>query len=389
MNMIGILGGTFDPIHLGHLKMADITAKQLGIRRMLFIPDGDPPHKGELAPAKDRMAMVELAVQSRPGFEVSDMEINRVGITYTVDTLTQLRKQEPDSVFCYVVGADTLMVIESWRTFGRVAELLHAMAVVPRPGIDETILKKQVEYIREKYHLDIRLIGSPVSAISSSEIRMRAARHEALAGYVPDAVERYIRTHRIYRDEMIEALRRTMTPARYRHTLGVERAAVRLSALHGVDVQQARLAALLHDCAKHMSVEDMRVLVAREHIALAPGEDESRALLHAAAGMALAQTCYGVTDGAVLSAVRWHTTGRVGMTNLEKVIYLADMTEENRPTFQRLNDIRAAAERDLDEAMVIAAQRTVDYVRARGMPLNERTLKLLLSIAPTEQDDET
>ncbi len=380
MQKIGILGGTFDPIHLGHLKMAEAVSRELGIRRMLFIPDGDPPHKGELAPAQDRLNMVKLAIQGRPGFESSDMEVKRAGVTYTVDTLKQLRIHEPDGAFCYVVGADTLMVIETWRTFDAVAKALAILAVVPRPGIDEEALNRQAKYIATKYNLDIRVIAEPVSAIASTEVRRLAARHESLAGYVPETVERYIRSHKLYRDEMLEELRRTMTPARYRHTLGVEKAAAALAARNGIDVGKARLAALLHDSAKYMQVDEMKELVWRAGIPLAAGEDESRALLHAAAGMALAREKFSVTDDAVLSAIRWHTTGRAGMTTLDKVIYLADMIEENRRAFPGLEEIRCASEKNLDEGMRLAANRTVDYVRSRGMPLNERTLELLTSM---------
>lgn len=380
MGTIGILGGTFDPIHLGHLKMAEAATRQLSIRRMLFIPDGDPPHKGTQASAEDRLNMVELAIQGRPGFEASDVEVKRAGVTYTLDTLRDLRAREPDADFCYVVGADTLLMIETWRAFGEVASLLGMLVLVPRPGTKAPLIKSQMAYISDKYRLDIRMIDQPVSGLSSTEVRQRAARHESLALYVPEPVERYIKARRLYRDPMIEAIRHTMTPARYRHTLGVERMAVRLAQLHGVDVEKARLAALLHDCAKHMQVSEMAALVAREGIALAAGEGESRALLHAAAGVALARAQFHVTDEEVLGAIRWHTTGRVGMTALDKVIYLADMTEENRRVFPGLNEIREAAEVDLDQAMAIAARRTVDYVRTRGMPLNERTLELLESI---------
>ncbi|MEA4897763.1 nicotinate-nucleotide adenylyltransferase [Bacillota bacterium Meth-B3] len=380
MGTIGILGGTFDPIHLGHLKMAEAATRQLSIGRMLFIPDGDPPHKGTQASAEDRLNMVVLAIQGRPGFEASDVEVKRAGVTYTLDTLRSLRASEPDADFCYVVGADTLLTIETWHAFDEVASLLRMLVLVPRPGTPDPLIKSQMACISGKYRLDIRMIGQPVSNLSSTEVRQRAARHESLALYVPEPVERYIKARKLYHDPMLETLRHTMTPARYRHTLGVERMAVRLAQLHGVDVEQARLAALLHDCAKHMQVAEMAALVAREGIALAAGEGESRALLHAAAGTALAREQFHVTDGQVLDAIRWHTTGRVGMTALDKVIYLADMTEENRRAFPGLNEIREAAEVDLDQAMAIAARRTVDYVRTRGMPLNERTLELLESI---------
>ena len=315
--------------------------------------------------------------------------MKRQGITYTVDTLRLLTSREPETGYVYIVGSDTLKVIETWRSFDQVAALLTGLAVVPRPGDSMDSLKRQASRITSGYGLDIFLLDSYVSSVSSTLVRQRAARHQSLEGLVPTAVEKYIRSHRLYRDPMLEEMRRTMTTARYRHTLGVEETALELASIHGVDREKARLAALLHDCAKHMSVQEMKELVRGAGIDTAPGEEESRALLHAAAGMALAREKFGVTDRAVLSAIRWHTTGKPGMGPLEQVIYLADMIEPGRRDFPGLDAIRQAARRDLKEAMLIAARRTVEYVKSRGMPLNERTVQLLESLEANEKKEKT
>ena len=124
----------------------------------------------------------------------------------------------------------------------------------------------------------------------------------------------------------------------------------------------------------------MKALVRRWDIDTAPGEEDSRALLHAAAGMAAAQEKFSVTDPQVLSAIRWHTTGKPGMSRLDQIIYLADMIEPGRKDFPGLDLIRRTAWHDLDQAMLIAARRTVAYVKGRGMPLNPRTVELLDSL---------
>ena len=387
MDTVGILGGTFDPVHLGHLGMAEAVMGALELRRVLMIPDGDPPHKGELAGGRDRLNMARLAVAGRLGLEVSDIEVKRQGTTYTVDTLRLLTGREMDTGYVYIVGSDTLKVIETWKSFDQVAAMLKGLAVVPRPGDGMDGLRRQAGLITKGYGLDIFLLDKCVSGVSSTLVRQRAARHQSLEGLVPAAVEKYIRSHRLYRDPMLEELRHTMTPARYRHTLGVEETALELAAIHHVDAGKARLAALLHDCAKHMGVQEMKELVHGAGIATAPGEEESRALLHAAAGMALAREKFGVSDPAVLSAIRWHTTGKPGMTPLEQVIYLADMIEPGRRDFPGLDAIRQAARSDLREAMLVAARRTVEYVNSRGMPLNERTVQLLESLEANEKKE--
>jgi nicotinate-nucleotide adenylyltransferase len=379
LEIVGILGGTFDPIHMGHIAMAEAVQRELGIRHILLVPDGDPPHKGAMATAKDRLHMARLAVENRPGLEVSDIETRRPGTTYTVDTLKRLVDKYPGE-YIYIVGSDTLLVIESWRRFDEVARLLKGLVVVPRPGDEQDEILAFAETLTGRYGLRVHVLNAQVSPLSSTMIRRLAARSKSLKGLVPPGVEKYIRSHRLYRDPMIEELRETMTQARFRHTLGVEETAVKLAEIHGADREQARLAALLHDCAKHLEVKEMVRLVDKAGIETAPGEKESRALLHAAAGVVLARKRFGVEDPEVLSAIRWHTTGKKDMSLLDRIIYLADMIEPGRRPFPGMEEIRSAAYIDLDRAMRIAAGRTVRYVRSRGMPLNERTLELLKSL---------
>ncbi|MDO4546943.1 MAG: nicotinate-nucleotide adenylyltransferase [Clostridia bacterium] len=380
MELIGILGGTFDPIHTGHTRMAQAFVNKTGVRRVLFIPDGSPPHKSGLADANDRLEMCRIATREYPGFEPCDIEIRRAGTTYTFETLRELKKRVPDAGFIYIVGSDTMMIIETWKNFAEVAKMVRSIAVIPRPGDDRDALMRHKGRLFERYGVKIDILPCEVSDVSSSQIRFRLARFLPVSGMVEPEVEKYIKSHKLYRDDMLTSLKRTMTPARYRHTLGVEKTAVKMAGIFGEDEDKARTAALLHDCAKHMSVNDMCALVDEYGISTAAGERDSRALLHAAAGMALAQKQYAQTDPDILSAIRWHTTGKVGMNKLDKIIYLADMTEPGRRSFAGLDDIRKAAMTDLDKAMALAARRTVEYVKNRGMPLNERTVELLESI---------
>ena len=351
MGFCVLLGGTFDPIHLGHVEMALSVMRLTGCEELWILPDGDPPHKGRLAPAKDRMAMAELAVSGYTGMSVCDLELNRKGITYTVDTLTELRRSFPDKEYCYIIGADTLMVLETWKDFSRVAAMLNSMIAIPRAGSDPDACSRQIDHLKNQYGLDVILLPDAVRPVSSSEIRRRIARHLPIDDMVCPEVSSYIQTHKLYRDPMLEEIIRTMSPSRYVHTLGVEACAVRMANRFGDDPAKASLAALLHDCAKFMDVKEMCKLVDRQGIKTGKGERASRALLHAAAGVAMAKEKFGISDEDVLNAIRWHTTGHANMTRLEKIIYLADMIEPNRREFSGLSTIRAAAEQDLDEAM--------------------------------------
>lgn len=368
----GIMGGTFDPIHSGHLLMAEAAMNQLALDEVRFIPDGDPPHKAELAPAEDRLKMVELATAGRSGFRALDMEIRRAGRTFTVDTLERLTRDHPSDRFVYIVGADTLMLIESWRNFSRVASLLSGVACAPRTGISAEAADGQIAHLKQKYNLNVSRLSMAPADVSSTEVRRLVARGLSIGRMVPGGVSEYIRARKLYLDPMLTELQKALSRERYRHTLGVEQTAVTLAERYGEDPEAARVAALLHDCARCLDSAEMRRLVGER-----AGESALRALMHAPAGAQLARQKYGVEDERILSAIRWHTTGHEGMTRLEKIIYLADFVEPNRPNYPGLSELRAEAFRDLDRAVRMAAESTMRYVRARGLEPDENTMKML------------
>ncbi len=375
----GIMGGTFDPVHNGHLLMAEAAMNQLSLDEVLFIPDGDPPHKAELAPAEDRLKMVELAIRGRGGFRALDMEVRRAGQTYTVDTLECLTKDHPSDRFVFIVGADTLLLLNSWRNFPRVASLLSGVACAPRAGISVEAVERQIIHLMEQYNLNVYCLSMSPVDVSSTEVRRLVARGLSIGRMVPEAVTRYIRDRELYQDPMLTELQKTLSKERYRHTLGVEQTAVKLAELYGEDPEKARVAALLHDCARCLDSAEMRRLVGER-----VGASALRALMHAPAGAALARQKYGVEDEHILSAIRWHTTGHEGMTKLEKIVYLADFVEPNRPNHPGLQELRAEALRDLDCAVKMAAESTMRYVRARGLEPDENTMKMLGSEKSTE-----
>lgn len=380
MKAYGIMGGTFDPIHNGHLMMAEAAMNQLKLDEVLFIPDGDPPHKVELASAKDRLRMVELAVTGRKGFLPEDMEVRRAGQTYTVDTLERLKAEHPSDQFHFIVGADTLMVIETWRNFPHVAELLSGVACAPRSAVSGETVQLQIKALKERYGLTVVLLDMSPVDISSTEVRQAVARGMPIEAMVPGGVMKFIVDQALYLDPILTQLQKTLSKERYRHTLGVEQTAVELARRYGEDLEKTRVAALLHDCARCLDSVEMRKLVGD-----GVGDTTLRALMHAPAGAELARQKYGVEDRQILSAIRWHTTGHEGMTKLEKIVYLADFIEPNRPKYPGIEELRAEAYRDLDRAVALAAENTMRYVRARGLEPDENTVKMLNSQKSSEE----
>ena len=193
----GLMGGTFDPIHLGHLDIAQKALDQLGLDRVIFLPDGDPPHKSPRATGAQRLRMCELACERRPGFEVSDMELRRLGTTYTVDTLRAIRRERPGEQLVYLIGSDTLYWFPTWKTAHEVAKLCR-MAIVLRPGDDPTDVEKKQAELKASHGLDSVMLTGEGLSVSSGMVREAAQNKEDLLRFVPEKVAAYIEEQGLY-----------------------------------------------------------------------------------------------------------------------------------------------------------------------------------------------
>lgn len=196
---IGLMGGTFDPIHLGHLYAARQALTGAGLHRVVLLPSGIPPHKtaGTFASAADRLAMSALAVQSEEGLAVSDYEIAG-GARFTADTLDGIRRLCGSGCsLSFILGADSLLDLRRWYRPDRLLALADIVAVY-RPGYEIGALRAEVEYLRANFGARIALIVNEGVDISSSDIRERAGRGLPLSGLVPDAVAAYIREKGLY-----------------------------------------------------------------------------------------------------------------------------------------------------------------------------------------------
>ena len=195
---LGICGGTFDPIHMGHLLIAEAAREQLGLDRVLFIPNGNPPHKRDavIAPAAHRMEIVRLAVADNPYFVPDDREI-KGHVAYAVDTLTQLKHENPGDGFVYIIGGDTLTELSTWRRFSELFRLCR-FAVYPREGFTREDIKAQAKGLHGQYGLEYDLLAGPRFDLSSTDLRERIARGASLRYLLPDNVARYIEKHGLY-----------------------------------------------------------------------------------------------------------------------------------------------------------------------------------------------
>ncbi len=200
---IGLMGGTFDPIHYGHLVIAEEVRVALDLAEMLFIPTGQPPHKPErvITPAEQRLAMLELAIASNPHFSISLIEMDRPGLSYMADTLRLLRAQMGTDVeLSFVIGWDSLEELHTWYDPQGILAQLDALVAVGRPGYmdeseyNDTQLETRLPGISQRLHV----VQAPRFSISSTDLRQRIAQNKPIKYQVPETVEQYIFTHGLY-----------------------------------------------------------------------------------------------------------------------------------------------------------------------------------------------
>lgn len=198
---IGIMGGTFNPIHNGHLIIAEDVHEKAALDRVLFIPSGQPPHKpgSEVAEAEHRFEMVKRAVSSNPHFEASRIEIDRTGPTYTINTLLELREMYGGvTAIFFIIGADVVPELVTWREYEKVFSLCEFIAVM-RPGFDESEFSETIRRLSEEKGARIHPVRSHLVDISSTDIRERCRKGLSIKHLVPASVEEYIIKNGLYR----------------------------------------------------------------------------------------------------------------------------------------------------------------------------------------------
>jgi nicotinate-nucleotide adenylyltransferase len=198
---LGIMGGTFDPIHYGHLFVAEEARARFALDRVLFVPNGAPPHKEEdlLTAAQDRYEMTRLAIADNPAFACTTLELDRPGPSYTVDTLTTLRDQYPSAELFYITGIDAIADILTWRHHAEIIRMATFIAAA-RPGFD---LKTLQDRLPTTYLERILLLGTTAQGISSTEIRERIRARLPIRYLTPEEVRNYIREHHLYEHKAV------------------------------------------------------------------------------------------------------------------------------------------------------------------------------------------
>lgn len=385
---IGIFGGTFNPPHNGHVTLARAAAEQLALDRLLIMPACVPPHKPlpDRVTPQQRYAMAALmAAPVGRCAQASDIELHRTGKSYTSDTLQTLHEQYPDAELWLLMGSDMFLSLHTWHEPEVICALAHIAAFSRVEEDIRAAMERQKQTLEQQYRAEVALLNNPqLIELSSTDVRaaLAAGRGSEL---VPEAVWGYIRREHLYGTQAdlkhltVEELRPIamsyLKPKRMPHVLGTAEEAARLARRYGADETQARVAGLLHDCTKKLDMAEQLALCGQYGIVLDPLEQKALKLLHAKTGAAIARHVYGVDD-AVYQAILYHTTGRAGMSLLEKILYLADYIEPSR---EFANDpdvvhLRQTVYEDLDRGLLLGLTMTIDEMVGMGNPVHHDTL---------------
>ena len=411
---VGILGGTFDPIHNGHIAIAKAAGEQFGLDLVFVMPARIPPHKRNATVTADihRAAMTVLALIDEPKLAINLIEFAREGASYTSETLALILRDHPDTELYYIIGQDSLRDFPKWHEpeqIASMAKLLTAIRDDNREEFMQLLAERNAEYNNAFLPID-----TPYVPVSSTELRIQL--ENGTSSLVKPLVAQYAERFGLYsghstvlREETIrkfenicEELKARLSRHRYEHSLGVAYFAANYLQsnleLRGVEksedgfydaVQKAFLAGILHDSAKNIPLDSFAQYCEERGIAVDETERQSPEVLHAKAGRYIAEHEFEITDIEILSAIEKHCLGDNEMNEIDLAVYAADFTEPFRdhiPALCSLGEIRRIALEDVAKASLIATQCVIKYLEDCGGTICNKTYETLHMLEQMEQN---
>ena len=312
MKSILIIGGSFDPIHNGHLEIALNAQKKLKTDEVWFLLAKTPRWKKVSTPQNHRVKMLKLAIKDYPTFKYLDYEIKNTkakSINYTINTARVFVKMYPEYKFYYLIGTDQLDKLAQWAEIDELSKLF-TFVLANRPGYQ--VIKQNIK----KY--GIVELGFEGPLVSSTLVR------NFLSKDVPEAVRKYIAEKGLYIENKLKI---DLSELRYNHTLRVTKLALQLARANKIDVSKTYIAAMLHDCAKELPKETQLEIMKSY---FADELESSPQIYHQFTGSIIAETIYNIKDSSIQQAIKYHATASANMSKLDKVIYCADKLEPGR-----------------------------------------------------------
>lgn len=360
-----IFGGSFNPVHNEHVAMLREAVISVGAQKVIVMPTAVSPHKRAKisAPPADRMAMCRLAFGDVA--EVSPYEVDKGGTSFSYITCEHLKHLYPEDELFFLMGADMFAYFPEWVYPERILSCV-TLAVCAREG-SASVGSAQRKFA-ELFGRQAQVISYMGAAVSSTRVRVTAALGYDISSFVPKAVQDYISRQKLYVMPNLAEAQKLLKAERAAHTLRVAIMAAENCGRLNIAERTAVTAAALHDCAKNVPLNDKMLA----GFTLPEGVPES--VVHQFAGAYLAEHRFGVKDSDILNAIRYHTSGRADMSDLEKLIFLCDMLEEGRD-FDGIDELRAVFSRDIDECLYLALKHQLVYLqssRAEIYPLTRQ-----------------
>lgn len=387
---VGISGGTFDPIHTGHIKSALCAKEQLSLDKVFFVPCGEPPHKlsRRITPDADRVEMIKRSIDGIHGLDVSTYEVDKEEYSFSVDTVKYFAEQYPTAELFFIIGADVVGELCHWKSIDEIFKIC-SFAVLKRPGCDEEKFYRDIEENRKNGGTLYEVADAQVD-VASEQIREAVKNQgpdaEIVKKYVAPKAAEYIKEKELYVKELpfdekfaLADMKRRLKPERFKHCLRVSTEAVRIAKEFGIDEEKCRIAGLFHDCGKEVSFHQLYWLDPKLQDEALPENGGSMKVIHGPAGSLIARKKYGIIDREILDAIRFHVTGAPDMGPVAQVVFLADYTEPGRDD-EALKDIREffatcpRTEEGLAAAIVKACDSSIAFVKSKNDFLCPATL---------------
>lgn len=369
---IGIFGGSFSPIHNGHLQIAEDCLIEMGLDKIIFLPNAKPPHKNvEKFSFENRVEMLKLAIEDNEKFEISLVEEDFLKTHYSYNTMKENFCNDKDK-FYFIMGDDEFLNISSWYEYEKFLEITSVIVFLRKYNLD-FILDKNKDLI-EKY--DINIVKNSVISISSTDIRNRMNEKKSIKYLIPKKVCKYIYEDLNYFDinKIKKDLKEKLSKNRYEHSLRVADYCKRLAKIYKIDENRAYLSGLVHDCAKNLEEFYMLNKKLNSDIIFDTEEKDNENLRHAPIGAVVCKDLYGIFDEEILSAVRYHTIAKENMTLLEKILFISDKIEPDRK-YDTVDELRRLADFDIDRAIVKFLNDSFEYLEKKSQKVHHLSVK--------------
>jgi nicotinate-nucleotide adenylyltransferase len=389
-----ILGGSFNPVHIGHLALADSVLSSLDYDRVIFVPAFESPFKlgAAVENPQDRLSMLFASILGDTRLLVDDCEIRRKGVSYTIDTLADIeRRYYPEGKLGLVIGDDLAPNFPDWKN---VPQILEKADIIIARRILAGTTGNPGDSSAPAFPYPHKTLANDIVNISSAEIRARISQNKNWRYLVPQSVQRIIESKSLYANKstafsspiiysLEEEVRSLTSLSRFLHSRNVAILSADLCVRFGLDPQKGYLAGIVHDICKSMPDEKQLALAQKDGGLITKPERKKPSLLHGRAGAVLLKQKYDIQDGEILLAVKFHTMGNEDMGPLAKVVFMADKIEPSRqevkPALRELLQrvLQGSEDISLDKFFSIVLDETVEFLQGKEADISEGTLRLM------------